>query len=317
MPGTVKASRCASIPNTSAAIPRIGPARIPGRVVIAGCARDCAAHLPAVLANIERAAQLFAEAAYIFIENDSRDDTLAVLERFAQGRVNVHIERVARLAASYSRRTERLALARNRYLEKVESPDLRSYDYLLIADMDDVNREPWDSQALRLAIAYLDSNRDYAGIFANQPVLYYDMWALRHPQLCPGDVWAEVMEYALHHPVTDAAAYEATFAKRLFHMPETQPAVEVESAFGALGIYWLSAVLDLRYSGTRLRSLSVGGRSVTVDWEECEHVPFNAGIRRRAGRLFVLPWLINSRTPPVGFNPTFFRSSYRAPGVPG
>jgi hypothetical protein len=283
-----------------------------------GCARDCAAHLPAVLANIARAADLFAEAAFIFVENDSRDETVDMLEAFAVKNSRVHIERATGLGAACTRRTERLAIARNRYLERIAASDLQSFDYLIIVDMDEVNEEPWDRDALVRAIGFLQSSPEHAGVFANQPSLYYDMWALRHPHACPGDVWDEVMEYAaLNHPVSDADAFEATFAKRLFRLPEDQPPIEVDSAFGGLGIYRLGAALEQRYTGTRRRTLSVRGSSVVLEAQVCEHVSFNSGVRRRAGRLFILPWLINSRRPPANFNPSFFRSIFRPQDAAG
>src|SRR5271168_3732639 len=69
-----------------------------GRAVIAGCARNCAAHLPAVLANIARAAELFTETAFVFVENDSHDETADILATFARNNPRVYLERATGLA---------------------------------------------------------------------------------------------------------------------------------------------------------------------------------------------------------------------------
>jgi glycosyltransferase involved in cell wall biosynthesis len=287
------------------------------RVVIAGCARDCALHLPAVLANVVRAAELFSDAAFIFVENDSRDQTLSILDSFARDHTRAQVDRATGLAVAVGPRTERLAIARNRYLDWIIASDLRSFDYLVVLDMDDINADPWDPRALERAIDFLNSNTGHAGVFANQPNLYYDMWALRHARLCPGDIWEEVLNYAMNHSVSDGAAFGATFAKRLFRVTEDAQPLEVDSAFGGLGIYRLSAVLEHSYSGTRQLRLPYRDQTVRFDCEVCEHVSLHSAIRRVSGRLFILPWLVNSRRPAAGFNPSFYRSVFRPQRVFG
>ena len=87
-----------------------------------------------------------------------------------------------------------------------------------------------DLDAMSRAIDFLSSDKDYAGVFGNCRGTYYDMWALRHPTYCPGDVWEELCDYALSHNATDEEAFRQTFAKRLFSIsPDAQP-VEVDSA---------------------------------------------------------------------------------------
>ena len=54
----------------------------PSRAVFAGVARDCAIHLPGVLATLGRFAASYAEAAFVFVVSDSADDSLSILQRW-------------------------------------------------------------------------------------------------------------------------------------------------------------------------------------------------------------------------------------------
>jgi glycosyltransferase involved in cell wall biosynthesis len=290
---------------------------IRGKAVIAGCARNCATHLPAVLDNIGRAARLFTDVAVILVENDSTDETPRILKEFRYRGKPAEILHAPGLAAALPRRTERLAHARNLYLDRISHSGLSGYDYLLVADLDDVNAEPWDEAALQRAVDFLESNPDHAGAFANQPALYYDMWALRHPELCPGDIWEQVLGCALNDGISDAAAFQATFARRMFRIPEHASAVEVDSAFGGLGIYRLPMARGRRYAGGRRFTLAARQQTITLDGQVCEHVSFNAGVRSQGGRLFILPWLVNNRKAPPAFNPSFVRSLFRPCGAVG
>jgi hypothetical protein len=54
--------------------------------VIVGCARDCAIFLPAVLKNVSTIANLYSQAAFVFVENDSADDTPRILRQWLSKR---------------------------------------------------------------------------------------------------------------------------------------------------------------------------------------------------------------------------------------
>ncbi|KAH8045755.1 Cryptococcal mannosyltransferase 1 [Aureococcus anophagefferens] len=77
-------------------------------------------------------------AAWIVFENDSVDDTGAILERFAAERPHRREAlRATGLDKTFPRRTERIAL--NLALERLEARAGWSLDYVVVADLDDVN----------------------------------------------------------------------------------------------------------------------------------------------------------------------------------
>ena len=142
---------------------------------------------------------------------------------------------------------------------------------------------------------------------------YFDLWALRHPELCPRDIWEELADQVIDYRVSDAEAYQRTLAKRIFALAADAPPLEVDSAFGGLGIYKMSHILSnpARYRGAKMKR--------DVGWQVCEHVAFHAGLRASGGRLFILPWLINCSVANVSFPASAWRSFLfdpKGPGVP-
>src|SRR5215475_4472132 len=110
--------------------------RISKRAVFAGCVKNCAHHLPAVLRNVERLRWLFDEAAFVFVENDSTDATKAILNRWGNGKPNFFLINLDGLDA-IKQRTVRLEIARNIYLDFVRgNAALAAYDYLIVLDFD-------------------------------------------------------------------------------------------------------------------------------------------------------------------------------------
>jgi hypothetical protein len=293
----------------------VGAKRYPASVVVVGCARDCDRYLPGALHNALAIGNLFANRAFVFVENDSRDQTLTILQRFRDARSDTTILTLGDLDARYPLRTARLAHARNQYLEFMRNCALRSFDFLVVMDMDEINFFPIAVDQVAQAARLLESDANHAAAFANQPQCYYDMWALRQAKLSPGDVWEEALRFAIEHNVSDDVAYEATYRRRTFAIPETAPVVEVDSAFGGIGIYRMSQVLRHDYSGTRRLSLMIGAREHAFDCQVCEHVALHNAIRRGGGRLFILPSLVNARGVQFHLRPVPFRSLFVARDV--
>jgi hypothetical protein len=260
------------------------------KAVFVGCARDVAAVVPRVLSNISRMSELFTESAFIFVENDSRDATKHEIELWCRNKTNARLISLDGLSDTCPIRTIRLASVRNHYLSLIRS-EFSTYDFLFVVDCDEVNGRTIDLAAVRRAIQFLEQDSSHAGVFANRDGIYYDLWALRHPELCPGDIWEEVCDYALTHHVTDEEAYKQTLAKRIFTIPPNIPPIEVDSAFGGLGIYKVSSTCrnERNYLGHKTKLIPVSGKIVEVGWQCCEHVSFNSGFREHGEKLFILP----------------------------
>jgi hypothetical protein len=247
-------------------------------IVFAGCARDCARYLAGALANIARFAAGFERTGYVFAENDSADGTPELLQNWLAGRAHSHLLSANGLIASQPARTARIALARNAYLEAIAQSELRGFDYLVMVDLDDVNTEPMSAEAFNAAVDYLERHKDYAALFACSDPVYYDLWALRHPEWCPEDVWAQVRANPL---MPYAQAVERFVYSRQRQVAPTDTPIPVQSAFGGLAIYRLGVALSARYQG-------VGPDGAAC----CEHVAFNQAVAKH-GSLALFPALRN------------------------
>jgi SEC-C motif-containing protein len=284
--------------------------------VFVGCARDCAQYLPAVLNNIGHMAGLFRDSAYIFVENDSRDATKEILQSWCAGRPAARTVSLDGLAGECFEHTVRIERARNAYLEIVKS-EYRDFDYMLALDCDDASTQTVEDNVLAKAVEFLESEPRSAAAFANSQGHYYDLWALRHHTLCPNDVWEALCDLVLIGGKPENEAYETAFRNKIFQFDANADPVEVDSAFGGLGIYKIKSILrnEASYVGSKKKSIpsrfvynnAMQGNS-EVGWQQCEHVSFNLGFRNNDEKLFILPYLINRTTLEVA------NTRYRASG---
>lgn len=285
--------------------------KLPHKIVFAGCARDCAPHLPSVFANLRALSQRCTQSAFVFVENDSRDDTAHLLTRFCEGQALARLLRLDGIGAAIPARTVRLAMARNAIVSVLRHwPAVRDFDTLVMLDLDAVNERPWSLDVMCDALTSVHRGDDLVAVFANQLHSHYDLWALREPELCPGDVWEDAFDLAETDGLDDQAAFERAVQARAFCLPPDSPALSVESAFGGLGIYRLSAVRanPLPYCGEATKVAQHATPWRTLRWQRCEHVNFHAGLRLAGGRLVIRPDLINADGADMGFNPSAFRS---------
>lgn len=253
------------------------------KAVFAGCARSCGPFLKGVLANIEALGSTYDSFEVVIVENDSADDTRDRLQAFAASRPHVRLIDADGLDQAHPRRGDRLAVARNIYAEALNDPRYADCDDLVVLDFDDVNCAPIDVQAFIEARAWLWAEPNRRGVFTNSAPFYYDIWALRHPTWCPGDCWSRVRKTQARLGF-DEAARRHVARLQVPISPDTPP-IQVDSAFGGLGIYRKDATLGARYAG------------LTADDEEvCDHVAFNAAVKGLDGVLAIYPSLQN-RTP--------------------
>jgi glycosyltransferase involved in cell wall biosynthesis len=279
-----------------------------GKAVIVGCLKNSAEFLPQVFKNIEKLASCYDQVSFIFIENDSKDDTKALITDWGIKQSNFKLFSMDGLDEYEKNRTLRLEIARNAYLNAIKQDEtLHKHDHLVVLDMDDRGAHPLELEAIKSALLFLNEHNERAAVFANQMVKYYDLWALRHPQLCPFDFWHEVLIQALNSG-TDQEAFDKVYDTVLKCIPMDAPPIQVESAFGGLGIYKLRFVLSNKssYIGHEYKYF-VGETMVFSKLQTCEHVSFHQGIAAQGGQMFILPYLVNSDQD-TSFNPSAFRT---------
>jgi hypothetical protein len=136
------------------------------------------------------------------------------------------------------------------------------------------------------------------------------MWALRLYPQCPGDIWEDVLDYSVKNMCTDEIAFEEQFAKRIFSIAESSSPIQVDSAFGGLGIYKMNFVLNNPnpYLGSKLKVLPrEDGQLNYLKLQICEHVHFHAGIKSQGGEMYIFPKMINGVSSDFSPRPSTFR----------
>jgi hypothetical protein len=248
------------------------PAKKP-RVVVIGPLRD-AEHMLYRLrwTTVPRLLRQMEIVQFIFYENDSKDNTLEVLERDWKANLTqpVYVESERNVMGT---RTIVLAHARNRLWELVKALPDQSFDYVLSLDMDKVNQH----------LAHVETcwngvlPKDWTVCCTNSYVIYYDLWALRtfESSNWVGDL--DVMQL----PKPRRASY-------FRHIPALDPPIPVKSCFGGAALYNYQQIRHLNLSTYR------GTYSNGVD-TICEHVTFHEELRKQMpnAKLFIQPTMMN------------------------
>jgi hypothetical protein len=230
------------------------------------------------------------------VESDSTDSSVETLESLKATDKHFNFESLGALEQSIPGRTERLAFARNKYLEAFEVRDeYQDIDILVVADFNNLNKK-----LNRISVESVFSEDYWSVRTANQAGPYYDIWALRHPIWSPNDCW-EAHEFLRKYKKFPELALYASVNSRMIRIPENSNPIVVQSAFGGFGIYKRAAVLGKRYSGLDSKS----GRAI------CEHVPFHKSITEENFVIEIYPKLVNMQKTDHSYRFGFIRSIFR------
>jgi hypothetical protein len=235
------------------------------KVVIVGMARDIGNILPVTIARLQEIGSDFGRWTAVIVENDSTDDTKAVLQSWAEssgGNVLADCRDLGHddLRGFEASRVQRYATYRNRYRELARDrwPDA---DYVLAVDMD-----PWGgfsesgiSNSLGWmhtmpAAACMASTSIYRAITDGKTKVWahYDAWAFR--------AWG------------DSARFDRYFP--LWLPPPGAAPIKVYSAFGACALYDAKRFYEAEY--------------VSIDGD-IEHAGFHKNIREAGGEIYLNP----------------------------
>ena len=246
-------------------------------ILIAGPARNNADTVATEVGTLLSSVAGFKKSYCLVVESDSTDSTLDDLEQLQKALPSFDYISLGHLAKKMPRRTERLAFARNRILDEVRNnPKYAGVDYVVMADLDGINR----SITREKIEACWQLNSPWDVITAIQSERYYDIWALRHPDWNPIDCFTQ--RSRLESIIGKEAANNLAVKAKQVVLPSAGM-IEVDSAFGGLGIYKRDALLAGRYIG-----LDDAGN------EACEHIRFHADLRKAGYRIFINCALVNS-----------------------
>ena len=279
-----------------------------GSAVFVGCIKNSEQYLPQIFENLERLNLIFEKTGYIFIENDSIDDTKHMLNKWGANRDNFHVHSLDGLDNYEKSRTIRLEITRNAYINLLKkNVNLCKFDFMIVLDMDDIAIYPIDLNEFKQSLLFLKADESRAGVFANQENNYYDLWALRDRNKYPKDFWHAVLINILEG-MSEDESFKIEFEKIPHFFNKTAGPIEIDSAFGGLGIYKIQYVLNNKFSYVGHSYLFLPSEKLSfTKLQTCEHVTFNFGILEQGGKLYIYPSLINSNQ-----NSSINRSAYKS-----
>jgi hypothetical protein len=245
--------------------------------LILGIVRDIASTINEDYDRISRALEPLGKTSFFVVESDSSDLSLEALEKLSTEAGNFSFVSLGNLT-HFRSRTERMAFARNRYLQELFSnKEYLDVTHVIICDFNNLNSKI-TSEKIKFSLA----RKNWDVCTANQGKRYYDIWALRHPIWSPNDCW-EALDFQRRNSKFPELALYVSVHSRMIHIPSNSDVIEVESAFGGFAIYKRESIGKASYIG-----VDMGGRPI------CEHVLFHQKIRESGGTIIVDPQLINA-----------------------
>ena len=265
-------------------------------ILITGPARNIAALIANEISGLYKAMRDFKCVHGLVVESDSDDGTVQQLVALKGHLLNFNYISLGRLVDQIPMRTARLAYVRNCIIKEVQTnPQYAKIDFIAMADLDGINRHI-SADAITQC---WDVTENWDVITANQANTYYDVWTLRHRDWSPVDCMVQM--HKLEPILGESAAQNLAVQAKQVHLSTNQGMIEVDSAFGGLGIYRRAAFLAGRYSGVN-----------TAEQEESDHIAFHADLRKQGYRIYINSALINSShhldppPPPLAKKHTFF-----------
>jgi hypothetical protein len=214
---------------------------------------------------------------WIIIESNSDDNSAFILKEYSRKEKVIYSESIKSPDKYFPHRTQKLAHARNRYLEIFDGLNKKNeIKFLVVCDLNNLNN--------KLNLEAVRSCNDIIGwgaLTANQNGPYYDIWALRHKYWNETDCWERYTEIAKFYSNKNLALWDSVYSKMIKIQREAPP-IKVDSAFGGLAIYHTKFLKNCNYKGEN----KIGDQT-------CEHVPFHKSFTKNGGSIYINPALIN------------------------
>jgi len=268
------------------------------KIIVCGCTKNSANYIENEINSILNLKHLFFSLNIVIYENDSTDNTVNILKSLERDK-KITLISESGIQSRLKHRTMIIAHGRNKLVEFVNSKN--AYDYMIMVDLDNVMTN-FDQQGLIDAFSYDLNSWDV--LTGNCKGIYYDIWALRLNKATWSNghkkIWKRCIDYdcwdMVYHRhqqgIDERLLHIRPFQK---HIPRELPLLQVDSAFGGIGIYKVSKIKNCRYYGfTRSCSckqyIPIYG---PCRLETCEHVSFHEEmLKKNKAKIFICPQLI-------------------------
>jgi glycosyltransferase involved in cell wall biosynthesis len=252
------------------------------KAVFVSPVKNCEEYISNTIKNIVNVANIFSDYLIIFIESDSTDNSLAILNSESEKNNKINVFTLGNLSETFSSRTKRLEVARNYGLDIcIQNKLFDFFDYYVSFDSDDVNKDI-TPEAVLSCFNYPTDSWDV--MCANQEI-YYDYWALRCKGWLEEDCWYKIKNRPFFMSSDQALAIY--LKSRVISIPEDFGLIEVDAAYGGFSIFKTSIIINsnARYNGVHDDGIN----------EQCDTFPFVQTIKNYGGKIFINSAMINMR----------------------
>ena len=253
-------------------------------VVFATTVKNAEKHIENLIKFVSSLSKIYKDYYIIVVEADSSDNTANKVRELTR---NFKCKLLCLNTKKVKFRTSRLSIARNKILDVIKKDKrLKKFDDLILFDSDNVNRLITSDKIFE---SISKAPKDWVGIFPNQKFFYYDLWGLRIKKYYNFDCFNELKKYA--KKIKPRNAYFKVIFKNFFLINSFKKRfIEVDSAWGGMGIYKLKYAIKSKYNS------NVGRNN--------EIVFFNRSVSKNNQKLYIDKKLINS----YGFNDHIVKS---------
>lgn len=267
------------------------------KILLVGTVRNVEKILPREYSRLKKVLITFGELDTFLVESDSSDCTTRVLSQIANEDSRFNFTSLGTLAAKHPNRIERIRHCRNVYVEEIRRLySEKSWDYVVVADLDGMN----NAFTHKSFASCFKTKVNWSACFANQSNGYYDLYALRAAGWVEDDCFEILEELKRSTPFREKRTtsflrntlmilhYDKLRQLAIYDqmkiISRRSPWIEVNSAFGGLGVYKTNIFLDNDYT-----------KDMKTEKIYSEHIDLHLSAGRRGARLFINPRLINSR----------------------
>jgi hypothetical protein len=269
-------------------------------VAVVGIVRNIEDSIEKDYKRISEALGVFKSQLWFLVESNSSDESISYLDKLSKEIPDLAYVSVTNSIDASKSRTEKMAFARNRYLNEIrDNPLYKDCAYVVICDFNNLN-SLISMDALNSCLA----NSEWDVCTANQKGPYYDIWALRHDLWNPADCWQQ-LEFLRRYIKYPEKALQMAVLSKMIQIPPNSNWIRVDSAFGGFAIYRREALQFGKYIG-----VDSEGRPI------CEHVPLHNALTKEGFKIFINPRLINTKRTDHSQHPRIHRKIFRLLNYP-
>jgi hypothetical protein len=266
-------------------------------ILLVGTVRNVERVLPGDYFQIKKVLSTFGNVETYLVESDSNDGTINVLSQIASSDDSFRFTSLGKLDEKYPNRIERIRYCRNIYVEEIRRGYSEArWKYVVVADLDRMNKAfTYNSFA-----SCFETDIVWSACFANQKNGYYDLYALRARGWVESDCFITLEELKRKNPFREKRRMgflrnisiilhydklrKLAIYDNMIKISPRSPWIEVNSAFGGLGVYKTKVFLESDYKKVR-------------DTREIysEHIDLHFSAKLNGERLYINPKLVNSK----------------------